>query len=66
MNIGTENMKLANIMMAGALILSTLFATGGAQAATVTVTANGTNYNLTTDFISYSGNVALLQGQAWW
>lgn len=50
--------------MAGALAFSTLFATGEAQAATVT--SNGTNYNLTTDFINYSGNVSLLQGQAWW
>lgn len=57
-------MNFTKNMMAGALALSTFFATGAAQAATVT--ANGTNYNLTTDFINYSGNVALLQGQAWW
>lgn len=57
-------MNFTKILMAGALALSTLFATGAAQAATVT--SNGTNYNLTTDFINYSDNVALLQGQAWW
>lgn len=57
-------MTLSKIMIAGALALSTLFATSAAQAATVP--ANGTTYNLTTDFISYLGNEALLQDQAWW
>lgn len=41
-----------------------IFASGPAQAATVTV--SGTDYNLTTDFINYDSNIALLQGQAWW
>ncbi|MEO0487213.1 MAG: VPLPA-CTERM sorting domain-containing protein [Pseudomonadota bacterium] len=53
---------LAAAACAVAFTLATL--AGGAQAATVTV--SGTDYDLTTDFINYSSNVALLQGQDWW
>ena len=57
-------MNFTKVMMAGALVLSTLVQTGTAQAATVSV--DGDDYALTTDFINYSDNSALLQSQDWW
>ena len=59
-----KSMKFTKTMIVCAMALMSLFATSTAQAATVS--SNGTNYNLTTDLINYSSNVALLQSQAWW
>mgnify|MGYP000025566836 CR=1 FL=1 len=57
-------MTLIKTLMAALLTAAmTIFASGSAQA--VTVTVSGTSYNLTTDFINYDSNVGLLQSQPW-